>query len=108
MKPRDDVGQDGPHPHGPRSNPQAAGAAGEGGVDLLLGDLDLVEDVACQVGHHGAERREPDARRHAVEEPAAELAFEPCDHPRERRLRDAELVGCGEDGAGLRDSEKFG
>ena len=63
--------------------------------------------MACQVRDDGAERREPNARGHAVEQPASELALEPCDHAREGGLRDTKLVGGGEDGARLRNGKEL-
>ena len=85
------------HPHRGRGDPEAAGAAGERGVELLLGGLDLAQDAARQRRGGVAERGRPDAGGQAFEQPAAEAGLEPGDGPGERRLEDGEPFGRGED-----------
>ena len=56
-----------------------AGAPGAGGVHGLLGGLDLEQDAPGAVRGDGAERGQSHAVGQAIEQAAAEAAFEPGD-----------------------------
>ena len=72
MEPGDGGGQDRLHPHRARGDAEAAGTAGDGG-------LDLPEDMARAFGGHGPERGEPDAQGQALEQRSPRPGLEPGD-----------------------------
>ena len=87
--------EDGLGPGHGRRDAEDAGAPGAGGVDRLLGGLDLAQDAARAFGHHGAERGEAHAGRQALEQAAREAVLEPRDIAGERRLGDVGALGRG-------------
>ena len=85
---------------------EAPGAPGAGGVGPALRGLDLARDALRGLDEGGAEHGEAHPGRRALEEPGAELAFEPCDDAGERGLGDREAVGGQSDGPRLGDAEE--
>ena len=106
VKTGDGLGQDDFAPHRVGRDTEGAGAPREGGFDVCLGGLDLVEDPACGLRDGGAERSEAHPVKHALKQPAADLTFQPGDDAGERGLRHGKAVGRDADPAGLGNGEE--
>ena len=105
-KPRHGRGQYCLHPHRAGRQPKGAATARNRPIDLLFRDLDFAEDMARQTGGDISQLRRAHALGQALEQPAAELLFQPGNHARQGWLRDGEVVGRPKNFSGIDRREK--
>ena len=102
-------GRVGEHGLGPRrgcGDAEHAGAPGAGGIDGLLGGLDLGEDAPGALHRRGPERGRTHPVRQALEQQAAEALLEPGDVAGERGLGDVRALRGRTDRARLGDGKE--
>ena len=99
-------GDRGAHPERGGGDAEGPGAAGDRGAELFLRGPEFPQQAARALDGGGPERRRADARRDALEQPAAEARLEPGDGAGERRLGDGETLGGGADASGLGDRDQ--